>query len=152
MCFQLRLRLFQHYWLWADSNLRNLVAILFLLIHIPAYASWEYITTNDEGADFYVSPDSINSSGWNKRAVWELVNFPEDSKLPHRSGIVQQEYDCINYKVRTLAVATHSENFGKGKVLYRDSNPKMSWMNMPKNSVAGQVRAYICGKQLNSEK
>lgn len=128
----------------------RLIWLLFLLVHTPAFAGWEYITTNDEGADFYISPDSIKSSGWNKRTVWELVNFPNDSKLPYRSGIVQQEYDCSNYKVRTLSAATHSKTFGKGEMLHRDGKPKVSWMNMPKISVAGQVREYICSKQLNS--
>lgn len=131
---------------------QRFTCLLVLLIFTPAFAGWQYITSNDEGRDFYISPDSIKTSGWNKRIVWELVNFSDESKLPYKSGIVQQEYDCSGHRVRTLMASTHSENFGKGNVLHRDNNPKTSWVDMPKISVAAEVRAYICSVPLNYKK
>lgn len=125
--------------------------LAFALISNPAMANWEYIATNDEGNEFYVSSDSIKRSGWNKRTAWELINFSPDSLKFYKSGIVQQEYECTGYKVRTLFASTHSELFGKGEVLYRDSSPKMSWVTMPKISVATQARDYICSKHLGSK-
>lgn len=122
--------------------------LAFAIISNPAMANWEYIATNDRGHDFFVSSESIKSSGWNKRTAWELINFPPDASIPYKSGIVQQEYECNSYKVRTLFASTHSELFGKGKVLYRDSSPKMSWLTMPKISVAAQARDYICNQKV----
>jgi hypothetical protein len=129
-----------------------LLSIIFgFLVQKNCFANWVYITTNDVGNDFYVSSESIQSSGWNKRTAWELINYPPDSSAPYKSGLVQQEYECQGYRVRTLFASTHSELFGKGNVLYRDSNPKNSWLTMPKISVATQTRDYICKKQLNSK-
>ena len=125
--------------------------LAFALISNPAMANWEYITTNDKGNDFFVSSESIKSSGWNKRTAWELINYPPDTPQLFKSGIVQQEYECNGYKVRTLFASTHSELFGKGEVLYRDSSPKLSWVTMPKISVAAQARDYICNKHLVSK-
>jgi hypothetical protein len=126
--------------------------LAFALISNPAMANWEYIATNDKGNHFFVSSESIKSSGWNKRTAWELINYPSDtSTKPYKSGIVQQEYECSGYKVRTLFASTHSELFGKGEVLYRDSSPRLSWVTMPKISVATQARDYICNKHLSSK-
>jgi hypothetical protein len=125
--------------------------LLIAFISNNALANWEYITTNDKGNDFYVSSESIKSTGWNKRTAWELINYPPNATEPYRSGIVHQEYECNGYKVRTLFASTHSELFGKGEVLYRDSSPKMSWVTMPKISVAAQARDYICNKHLVSK-
>ena len=122
--------------------------LLIAFISNNALANWEYITTNDKGNDFYVSSESIKSTGGNKRTAWELINYPSNGTEPYRSGIVQQEYECNGFRVRTLFASTHSELFGKGKVLYRDSSPKMSWLTMPKISVAAQARDYICNHKI----
>ena len=131
--------------------IRSVCLVLFLIAPNKSFAGWEYIATNDKGNDFYVSSESVKSSGWNKRTAWELINFPPDSLEPYKSGIVQQEYECNGYKVRTLFASTHSELFGKGEVLYRDSSPKQSWVTMPKISVATQAKDYICNKNLGSK-
>jgi hypothetical protein len=126
-----------------------LLIILSFFIRKNCFADWVYITTNDIGNDFYVSSESIKSSGWNKRTAWELINYPPESSAPYKSGLVQQEYECHRYRVRTLFASTHSELFGKGIVLYRDSTPKTSWLTMPEISIAKQTRDYICKKQLS---
>jgi hypothetical protein len=130
---------------------RVIKPLLLVLISGNAIADWKYITTNDIGNDFYVSSESIKESGWNKRIAWELVNYPPNAPQPYKSGIVKQEYECTGYKVRTLYASSHSQPFGKGEVLHRDSTPKMTWLTMPKISVATQTRDYICNKELVSK-
>ncbi len=131
--------------------IRSASLALLLMVSNKSFADWKYITTNDTGNDFYVSSESIKKSGLNKRTAWELINYPPNASEPYRSGVVQQEYECNGYKVRTLFASTHSELFGKGEVLYRDSKPKMTWMTMPKISVAALTRDYICNKNLGSK-
>ncbi len=130
---------------------RLITLVLFLIASNKSFAEWTYITTNDMGNDFYVSSESIKKSGWNRRTAWELVNYPPNTSEPYKSGIVQQEYECTGYKVRTLYASSHSQLFGKGDVLHRDSSPKMTWLTMPKISVATQTRDYICSKELGSK-
>ncbi len=131
--------------------IRLITLALLLITSNKSFAHWEYITTNDMGNDFFVSSESIKSSGWNRRTAWELINYPANSPKPFKSGIIQQEYECNSYKVRTLYASSHSQLFGKGEVLYRDSTPKMAWLTMPKISVASQTRDYICNRELGTK-
>lgn len=121
--------------------------LAFALISNPAMANWEYIATNDEGNEFYVSSDSIKRSGWNKRTAWELINFSPDSLKFYKSGIVQQEYDCNSNRVRTLYASGHSEFFGKGKTIQIAKNLPLPWQEIPDGSAATYTRDYICNKK-----
>lgn len=109
-------------------------------------AEWVKVaSTLEDDAIFYVSSESIRSSGKNLRTAWELVNHPNGTRDEYKSAKVHQEYDCKSNKVRMLYVSTHSELDAKGKTIRVAEGLSLPWQTMPEDSVAKLTRNYICG-------
>lgn len=111
------------------------------------FAEWVKVaSTLEDDAIFYVSSESIKSSGKNLRTAWELVNHPNGTRDGYKSLKAQQEYDCKSNKVRMLYASTHSEIDGKGKIIQFAEGLPLSWQTMPDGSVAAYTRNYVCSK------
>lgn len=124
--------------------------IFFVFISIFSFsglvrAEWVKVaSTPEDDAIFYVSSDSIRSSGKNLKTAWELVNHPNGTRDGYKSAKVQQEYDCNSYKVRMIYASTYSELDAKGEVIRVADRLGLPWQIMPKGSVAELTRNYIC--------
>lgn len=127
-----------------SKKLAMLIAALCSLNN--ACAEWVKVaSTLEDDAIFYVSSESIKSSGKNLKTAWELVNHPHGTRDGYKSAKAHQEYDCKSNKVRMLYASTHSELDAKGKTIQVAEGLILPWQTMPEGSVATLTRNYICG-------
>lgn len=82
-------------------------AIALVMAAAPAFAvNWVYITTDDNGADYYYDADTIQRSS-NQVTVWERWDHSSDKKTKERERKVRFRYDCAE-RTRT---ALHLINY-----------------------------------------
>jgi hypothetical protein len=103
----------------------------------------------EDDSFFYVSSESIRSSGKNLKTAWELVNYHGEVKQGYKSIKAQQEYDCVSNKVRMMYVSTHSELDGKGQIVHIAEKSKSQFKAIPNDSVASYTKGYICNSSLD---
>ena len=121
---------------------RRLLIVLVLLSNGTAYAEWLPIGNKAEkGLTSYtvcVDPDSLSRNG-NVVKVWALMDFntiqiePAPPDLPVQS---QRELDCIEERIRLLALTVFSGNMGNGHAMYSYSDSNDQGVQVEPGNVA----------------
>ncbi|MSQ65677.1 MAG: hypothetical protein EXR37_04930 [Limnohabitans sp.] len=108
-----------------------------------ALADWEKVDENHL-AVVYINPDKIRASSVFPQA-WHLIDLNEPSKAGVKSRLALMEYDCHEYRRRTLAFASKAEAMGEGKTLFT-STQSTSWKPVSGDTVGEKVIAMLCGR------
>ena len=81
--------------------------------------------------------------------MWSLVDYEkaqERAFLPLYMSINRQnEFNCIEVKMRELYASYHAKNMGEGKVNFSDNIPD-SWTVVLPDSIGRELWKYACGK------
>jgi hypothetical protein len=104
---------------------------------------------NNVNATGYANPSTIRRIG-NIVKMSQLVDFKTATRYanvaPFMSDESQEEYDCKEKQSRTLVYSLHSENMGKGAVVFSDSNPS-KWETVQPGSKRDEFLDIACGKK-----
>jgi hypothetical protein len=69
-------------------------AIALVMAATPAFAAnWVYVTTHNNGADYYYDSDTIQRSG-NQVTVWRKLDHSRNKTVKYREEKSQYRYDC----------------------------------------------------------
>ena len=128
------------------------LALVLAVLSGSAAAEWECVSANKElGLDAYVDRATIRMSG-SMIKMWDLHNFKTAQNdfgrfniKPFLSFKEQQEYDCKDERMRTLAVSYHSGQMGQGAVVYSKSDPD-PWSPVAPGTIWGKLWKIACGK------
>ena len=112
-----------------------------------AWADWEKVDENHL-AVVYIDPDKIRASSVFPQA-WHLIDLLDASKSGVKSRLVLMEYDCHEYRRRSLAFASKSEAMGEGKTLFT-STQSTSWKPVSGETVGEKVIGILCGNHAKS--
>ena len=107
-----------------------------------ANAGWEKVDENYL-AEVYIDPDKVRASSVFPQA-WHLIDLADKSKAGVKSRLVLMEYDCHEFRRRTLAFASKSEAMGEGKTLFT-STQSTSWKPVSGDTVGEKVIEMLCG-------
>jgi hypothetical protein len=107
-----------------------------------ALADWEKVDENHL-AVVYVDPDKIRASSVFPQA-WHLIDLNDPTKAGVKSRLVLMEYDCHEYRRRSLAFASKSEAMGEGKTLFT-STQSTTWKTVSGDTVGEKVIEMLCG-------
>ena len=107
-----------------------------------AMADWEKVDDNHL-AVVYVDPDKIRASSVFPQA-WHLIDLNDPTKAGVKSRLVLMEYDCHEYRRRSLAFASKSDQMGEGKTLFT-STQSTSWKTVSGDTVGEKVIEMLCG-------
>jgi len=124
--------------------------ILMLLLAVAsnsATAEWVVVGSNKNTA-IYADPATVQRTG-NMATMWHLTDFRTDQKdmgEKYLSAKDQNEYDCKEAKSRRRASSQHSDNMGKGKVVYSDSFTTR-WKPVPPDSGIEILWKFACVKR-----
>ena len=124
--------------------------ILMLLLAVAsnnATAEWVAVGSNKNTA-IYADPATVQRAG-NMATMWHLTDFRTDQKdmgEKYLSAKDQNEYDCKEAKSRRRASSQHSDNMGKGKVVYSDSFTTR-WKPVPPDSGIEILWKFACVKR-----
>ena len=124
------------------SFCRALLAIGLCLSPWWAHAAWEKVDENYL-AEVYIDPDKVRASSVFPQA-WHLIDLADKSKAGVKSRLVLMEYDCHEFRRRTLAFASKSEAMGEGKTLFT-STQSTPWKTVNGDTVAEKVIEMLCG-------
>lgn len=125
-----------------------LLTLVLCLLNNIVMAEWSAIATAT-GRIYYTNPNTIRKSS-SKVKMWSLIDYNSaqhvyaDTKFLSQKS--QQEYDCKEERRRTLYFSWHSENMGKGNVIYTDNKPDNKWSPVPPESTDEILWKFACGK------
>jgi hypothetical protein len=117
-----------------------------------AEAEWEpAVNHRDNTKITYVDPNTIRISG-GVADMWTLTDlkmgdFTGENHNDKRyySQKDHREYNCNTKKMRLLFASFHSENMGKGEVVFKYSG-NQPWDAIPQGSVAEAMKKIACGE------
>lgn len=127
----------------------RLIALLTLLAAASgiAQAGWVEVGGNELAAT-YADAETIRKSGSTAR-MWHLIDYAEARGIagmkPYLSTKMEDEYDCVNDRMRTLSISLHSANMGEGEVLGTVTGPG-EWRQVLPDTLVETLRAFACGK------
>jgi len=109
-------------------------------------ADWRAVGSN-ENTTIYIDTATIQRTG-HMALMWHLTDFKipqKDMGDKYLSTKDQNEYDCKEEKLRRRASSEHSENMGKGKIVYSDSYTTR-WKPVPPDSGVEILWKFACNK------
>lgn len=124
-----------------------ILMMLLAVVSNGAMAEWVKVGSNESTA-IYVDQSTIQRAG-NMAKMWHLTDYTTPNKdmgEPYLSMKDQNEYDCKESKVRRRASSEHSENMGKGKVVYKDTYTSR-WKPVPPESGLEILWKFACLKK-----
>jgi hypothetical protein len=129
-----------------------LLITLLVLSSGPAYAEWIAIEKNNQSAGtmtVYVDPDTIHRNG-NLVSMWQLIDFKtmQGGRSPTRfsSTKVHRQFDCVEDRLRLLALTDFWGNMGTGESsdAYIDGS---HWAPVEPDSIDQALLELACNKQ-----
>lgn len=126
-------------------NRKSLLMPLLLLATGSAWAGWEGVGTNDDGATIYVDRATIRKDG-NLRRMWMLTDFKQRDKNGVMSMRQMNEYDCKSERGKLLAQSEHDKPMTGGKVLVGSGVVHGGWYEIPPGTVAEGMLKIVCAQ------
>ena len=118
------------------------VVTLLVLGHGLAYGEWVSVSGNVgerlTASTVYVDPDTIRRDGEVVK-LWGLMDFKTiqtEPSPPHLSVKSQREFDCVEERVRLLALTVFSGHLGSGNAVYSYTDSKDQVIAVEPDSVA----------------
>ena len=103
-----------------------LLTLMLAIVSSSAMAEWVEIGTSDNYETIiYADPTTIRKSG-NKVNMWVLHDFnsvEENTGVKFLSQKTQVGYDCMEEQEKIFYYSWHSENMGRGDVVYSKISP-----------------------------
>lgn len=129
----------------------NRVLLALALTFYAASAMAEWVKVGDSvGVTPYADIATIRKNGDSVR-MWVLDDYKNPVQmgsnpafLSHKS---QYEFDCKEGNLRELTGSFHSENMGKGLVIYFHDYKSPEWEAVPPDSIAEGEWKIACGKK-----
>ena len=129
--------------------MKLLIAALLAVFSTGAMAEWTYLTSREDNAfDVYIDKTTIRKRG-NVAKMWELKDYKAPQKEAGGSFLsdrLLQEYDCVEVKVRHLAITLFSDNMGKGQVTFNHQYDDSKWVDIPPGTVNMALWKAACKK------
>ena len=96
----------------------------------------------------YADPATIRKSG-NTVKMLSIFDYNKAQKDPNSQSFMsvkrQEEYNCEEEKKRLLYANFHSENMGKGDIVFNEDAPS-KWTPLVPKSVSQSLGEAACGK------
>ena len=135
---------------------RGLLTAIFLLANATqffilvgaTYAEWVLVAQSVQGVTVYMHDEEIHQKGDTVR-VWNLYDYRIAQSAGgsfYLSATVQEEYDCIGQRVRTLAVIGYPQHMGNGDIVFRDSDMG-KWEPIVPDSLSKALSKLACAKK-----
>lgn len=127
---------------------KALLIALLLFVSSSAVAEWMAVGVR-EGNSLYIDASAIRKDG-NMVKIWYLHDFTTAQPIPgHRPYLSLKgldEYDCKKMMVRGLYVSVHSENMGRGEIIFRNADAG-KWEPIPPESGGAIKWKLACERQ-----
>lgn len=128
--------------------MRKIFLILLLAVASNnARAGWVKVGSN-ESDTLFADPTSIIKSAY-KVKMQTLYDYKTAIKVAGStflSAAVQEEYDCKGSQSRALSFSFHSNNLGKGRKVYADTDPH-KWEPVRPGSAREALWIFACNKK-----
>jgi hypothetical protein len=119
--------------------------LAFVMVASPAWAGWEHVAEQENGARFLIDYQTIRKDG-NKVKFWQLVNFPTPQtfgEFKYLSTRSRQEYDCKQEQRRFLTATLFESWNAKGEKLLTIEEAE-KWQEIPPETVGRAILQKVC--------
>ena len=129
--------------------MKPLIAVLLAVFSTGAMAEWTYLTSREDKTwDVYIDKTTIRKRG-NVAKMWALKDYKAPQKEvggSYLSDRLLYEYDCVEVKVRHLAITLFSDNMGKGQVTFNHQYDNNKWADIAPGSMGMPSWKAACKK------
>jgi len=115
-----------------------------MLIVSTAWAGWEHVVQDEDGARFLIDYQTIRKDG-NKVKFWQLVNYsiPQTlGEIKYLSTRSRQEYDCKQEQKRVLTVTAFDTWNADGKAVVKEEETG-KWQEIPPETVVRVIMEKV---------
>lgn len=136
--------------LTARPQLMRKVIFVVMLAAASSSAMAEWVEVNDNNKfTLYADLSTVRKMG-DKVTMWLLYDFKIVQKVAggslHVSSKSQHEYGCNEKNNRILFISRHSDNMGRGDLVWLTSE-EGSWKPIPTGSITEKLWKTACGKR-----
>lgn len=122
--------------------MRNVIAVLLVLLAMPAVGQeWVQVGESDR-YDYYIDQGSIRVNG-NLRRAWLLWYYKERQRGGFYSSRGLDEFDCAEERSRSLQGDFYSEPMLKGELLHRFTEPR-PWEFVAPGTNGKAILDFVC--------
>lgn len=122
-----------------------LFLIISLLLSFNSYAqtNWSYMTTNQDGDDYYIEKNSIQNQG-NSVTFWYRSNYKERTKFGDLSSKVQKTFNCRTQEHITRFAIFYDDLNNDGRVTTKSQPSNSSWAPIIPDTVTWSFYQSLC--------
>lgn len=121
--------------------------ILFMLLAFvssnAAAAAWVEVSET-VGAFVYIDRSTIRKNG-DLRRVAVIQDLKKRNPNGHLSMRALDEYDCKEARLRSLSLATHSEQMAAGRILWSRDTPG-EWIHVAPDTPTQKIFRIVCAR------
>jgi hypothetical protein len=127
---------------------KSVLALLLTVVSSSATAEWVQIIS----AETYIAYADLATirREQNRVKMWKLIDY-KTATIPfggkrylYLSSKSQEEYDCMEERMRVTFFSWHSKNMGSGKMVYSKSKPGM-WEPIASENIQNASFKLACG-------
>lgn len=118
---------------------------LLMLIASTAWAGWEHVVQDEDGARFLIDYQTLRKDG-SKVKFWQLVNYPKPvtlGEVKYLSTRSRQEYDCKQEQKRVLTVTAFDNWNADGQAVVKEEETG-NWREIPPETVVWAIMKKVC--------
>jgi hypothetical protein len=126
-------------------NFKHCLLAFVMLIAPPAWAGWELIAENQNGAQFFIDFESIRKDG-NRMKAWQLTNFVKPLNVQGndiRSFRTRYEFDCKQEQIRHLTT-TAFLSLNAGGAVFKTDDTIGNWYDIAPKTVDWELLQSVC--------
>lgn len=121
--------------------------LLLLLVFVSSNAMAGWVRIKNEFVPAYINTDTVSKEG-DIAKLSKLYDYKSPQTDSHGkmmlSMVINYEYDCESWSVRTLGFISYSENMGGGNVVSQISIAKVSWQSVNSDELERKLFEYAC--------
>jgi hypothetical protein len=121
--------------------MRFVMTVILMLVAAPACAEWVRLGESD-AAVAYLDTATLEADGYLRR-VWRLTDLKVRDPRGERSRTFLNEYDCKEWRVRTLSISIHSGPMATEKVIAKHDTPD-DWKDVAPGTAGAEVLILVC--------
>ena len=126
-------------WRW----FKKILFMLLAFVSSNAAAAWVEVSET-VGAFVYIDRSTIRKNGDLRRVV-VIQDLKKRSPNGHLSMRSLDEYDCKEAHLRSLSLATHSEQMAAGRILWSKETPS-EWHHVAPDTPTQKILGIVCAR------
>ena len=127
------------------NPVKTILLVALMMFTANAQAEWTLLLTDSAGISTYADMKSVRKTDKGEK-IWLMMDYTGTKNTSSvKSMVSQNEFDCAEEAMRTIAFSRHDKPLGQGMTI-NYNNKTSEWGPLPPNSTGRTILDLICPK------